>query len=313
MHAAVLTAFLFALTGICAAQSSRRLGAGRANAWRLVIALTLLAAWAHSLGSGFSSGVEAWFLLAGAVGFGLGGWCMFQALRRIGSILSLLILECAAAIVATVIAWIWLGAALTWTEMLFAGMILAGVICGLFPGPIPSLERPVVMTGAVFALLGACLQAVSFNLSKKAFILLEQSGGHIDQFTAAYQRLLGGAVVALLLYGLGHYWLGKKRPPVTAPLLRTPFPTPVWVLGNALFGPVLGVSCMLWAIRLVDNPGDRPGGRRHRHPPDRSPGLATGERPAGLAVLCGLPDRPCGNCPSAGLKRALPNRLTFRP
>ncbi len=254
MHAAVLTAFLFALTGICAAQSSRRLGAGRANAWRLVVALTLLSGWAHTFGDGFGTGVDAWFLVAGAIGFGLGGWCMLQALRRIGSTLSLLILECAAAIVATAIAWVWLGAALSGPELLFVSMILGGVICGLFPGPIPSVDRAVVMSGALFALLGACFQAVSFNLSKRAFILLEQSGGQIDQLTAAYQRLLGGAAVALLLYGLG-YWLGKRHSPPPTPTQRTPFPTPVWVFANALFGPVLGVSCMLWAIRLVDNPG----------------------------------------------------------
>jgi drug/metabolite transporter (DMT)-like permease len=254
MHAAILTAFLFALTGICATQSSRRLGAGRANFWRLVVALLLLSIWAHTFGSGFASGVVVWFLLAGAIGFGLGGWCMFQALRRIGSTLSLLILECSAAVVATAIGWAWLGAALSWTEIVFVGMILAGIICGLSPGPIPSLARPVVFAGTAFALLGACFQAISFNLSKKAFLLLEQSGGQIDQLTAAYQRLVGGAAVALLLYGLG-WCLSNKQKPLPPLTTNTPFPTPVWVVGNALFGPVLGVSCMLWAIRLVDNPG----------------------------------------------------------
>ncbi len=254
MHAAVLTAFLFALTGICAAQSSRRLGAARANAWRLVVALVLLFAWAHTLGSGFGSGVERWFLVAGAVGFGCGGWCMFHALRRIGSTLSLLILECFAAVVATAIGWIWLGASLSAMEVAFVAMILSGVVCGLFPGPIPSLTRPKIIAGAAFALLGACFQAISFNLSKKAFMILEQAGGQIDQLTAAYQRLLGGAAVAILLYGLA-LWIGKSARSASQPAKEAPFPTPVWVVGNALFGPVLGVSCMLWAIRLVENPG----------------------------------------------------------
>ena len=255
MHAAILTAFLFALTGVCATQASRRLGAGRANFWRLMVALLLLSIWAYTCGSGFTSGVEVWFILAGAIGFGLGGWCMFQALRRIGSTLSLLILECSAAVVATAIGWAWLGAALSWTEILFVGMILAGIICGLSPGPIPSLARPMVFVGAAFALLGACFQAISFNLSKKAFLLLEQSGGQIDHLTAAYQRLLGGAAVALVLYGLGCCLKPHPFKSLPQPATNTPFPTPVWVLGNALFGPVLGVSCMLWAIRLVDNPG----------------------------------------------------------
>ncbi|MFP4165905.1 MAG: EamA family transporter, partial [Opitutales bacterium] len=136
----------------------------------------------------------------------------------------------------------------------FAAMILVGIIFAFSPGPIPDLSRPLVRSGASFAFLGACFQAISFNLSKQAFILLEQSGGQIDQLTAAYQRLLGGTVVALLLYSAGH-WVGKKHIPMHMPARRTPFPTPIWVVANALFGPVLGVSCMLWAIRLVDNPG----------------------------------------------------------
>lgn len=254
MHAAVLTAFLFALTGLCAAQSSRRLGAARANLWRLVVALVLLAAWAHTFGDGFGSGVERWFILAGAVGFGFGGWCMFQALRRLGSTLSLLIVECAAAIVAGAIGWLWLGAALTALEMLFAGMILAGVICGISRPPLAGVPRRTKMIGSAFALCAACFQAVSFNLSKKAFLLLEQTGGQIDHFTAAYQRLLGGAVIALVLYITGQILRGTTLPP-HPPFRSNPIPTPLWVFCNALFGPVLGVTCMLWAIRLVDNPG----------------------------------------------------------
>ncbi len=110
MYAALLTALLFALTGVCATQASRLLGAGRANAWRLIVALVILGIWAHGFGSGLGGSVLFWFMLAGGIGFGLGGWCVFQSLRRIGSTLTLLIVQCAAALFATAIGWIFLGA-----------------------------------------------------------------------------------------------------------------------------------------------------------------------------------------------------------
>jgi len=254
MYAALLTAFLFALTGVCATQSSRLLGAGRANAWRLLVALLILATWAHLFGDGLDGGVLSWFMLAGAIGFGCGGWCMFQALRRSGSTLSLLIVECTAAIFAGAIGWIWLGASLRPHEVVFASLILVGIVVGMSPGPIPHLSRKRVRAGCLLALLAALFQAISFNLSRHAFNLLEASGDSIGNLTAAYQRLLGGLMVAALIYGLT-VLLRRSSAGVGLPRESSPLPAPVWVGLNALFGPVLGVSCMLWAISMVPNPG----------------------------------------------------------
>jgi len=260
MHAALLTAFLFALTGVCAAQSSRLLGAGRANAWRLVVALVILGGWAHGFGSGLGGSVLGWFLLAGGIGFGLGGWCVFQALRRVGSTLTLLIVDCGAALFGTLIGWIWLGAALRPAEILFVALILTGVVVGMTPGPIPSLRREAVLAGCGLATVAGLFQAVSFNLSRHAFTLLKKAGEPIQPLGAAYQRLLGGCLVAVLLYAITAVLCKGSttaRPPDArvAPFPASPLPAPVWVGLNALLGPVLGVTCMLWAISLVPNPG----------------------------------------------------------
>ncbi|MCC5806960.1 MAG: DMT family transporter [Opitutales bacterium] len=256
MHAAVITAFLFALTGVCANQSSRLLGAGRANAWRLVVALVILGAWAHLFGSGFGGGVTRWFLLAGGIGFGLGGWCMFQALRRIGSTLALLMVECGAAVFAAAIGWVVLGAALRWEQMLFAGLILSGVIVGMTPGPIPNLTRSRVLAGCSLALAASLFQAISFNISRHAFNLLGEAEESIAFSSAAYQRLAGGLCVAVLLYGATVFIAGRRKsPPAPVEAHVSPLPASAWVAMNALFGPVLGVTCMLWAISLVENPG----------------------------------------------------------
>lgn len=256
MHAALLTACLFALTGLCANQSSRLLGGARANFWRLIIAVLLLAIWAHGFGGGFGGGVLAWFCLAGGIGFGLGGWCVFQALRRIGSTLTLLLVECAAAAFATAIAWIWLDAALRPVEILAVLAILSGIFVGTTPAPIPDLAARAITRGCALALAAGLFQAISFNLSRHAFLLMRELESGIGPLTAAYQRLLGGLCVAALLHALTR-WLAPRisvRAPAPSPC-SSPLPAPAWVLLNALFGPVLGVSCMLWAISLVENPG----------------------------------------------------------
>lgn len=260
MHFAVLTAILFALTGVCAAQASRMLGAGRANAWRLVVALVILGIWAHGFGPGLGGRALPWFLLAGGIGFGGGGWFMFQALRRIGSTLTLLIAECAAAVFATAIGWIWLGAALGPWQIVFATLVLTGVVLGITPGPIPALRRDAIVAGCVLATTAALCQAVSFNLSRHAFTLLKQAGEAPQPLGAAYQRLLGGCLVAVALYALTalvqHRSGAPQQPDAqAAPFPESPLPAAAWVGLNALLGPVLGVTCMLWAISLVANPG----------------------------------------------------------
>lgn len=254
MHAAILTACLFALTGLCATQASRLLGGGLANLLRLALAVIMLATWSHSFGSGFRGYALPWFLLAGGIGFGLGGWCVFQALRRIGSTLTLLIVECAAAVFATAIAWTWLGASLSTAQLVAAASILTGVVIGMSPAPIPLLSKHVLFAGCALALAAAFFQAISFNLSRHAFNLIQEAGLSAAPLSAAYQRLVGGVCIALPLYALTRY-LAPRKPEAPEIFKKSPLPAPVWVLLNALFGPVLGVSAMLWAISMVPNPG----------------------------------------------------------
>lgn len=258
MHAAVLTAVLFALTGVCAAQASRLLGAGRANAWRLAIALVVLGVWVHGWGPGLDGRGLPWFLTAGGIGFGMGGWCTFQALRRVGSTLTLLVVECAAAVFATTLGWLYLGAALRPAQIFFAALVLAGLVVGSIPGPIPALSRAVVRRGCMLAVTAGLLQALSLNLSRQGFNVLRQAGESLPPLAAAYQRLLGGCAVALVICALTRLALWKM-PPATgvhsAAPNTSPLPAAVWVLLNAMFGPVLGVTCMLWAVSQVANPG----------------------------------------------------------
>jgi drug/metabolite transporter (DMT)-like permease len=255
---ALLTTLLFALTAVCATQSALAFGPERANLGRLLIAVLLLGAWSHGFGQGFGGGQLPLLVLAGMIGFGAGGWCMFQAFPRIGSTLALLVVECAAALVALLLGWIFLGAAISPSQALFTALILGGLFYALAPYHLPGGSPASLWTGVGFTVLGALGQGISWVLTKTAFLNLLDSGEELGHLTAAYQRLIGGFFLALVIVVLSRAW---PRGAAFAgaggsPFLRTGARRGgAWMLANALAGPVLGVSAMMWAIRSVGNPG----------------------------------------------------------
>ena len=74
---------------------------------------------------------------------------------------------------------------------------------------------------------------------------------------SAYQRLIGGFAAAIMIYLVTGRTIRMRASPVSAgaPFPASPLPAPVWVSPNALFGPILGVTCLMWAVSLVHNPG----------------------------------------------------------
>lgn len=261
MTPALITTLLFALTAVFATQAAHAFGGVRANFGRILIAVVLLGVWAHMFGRGLSGGEFGRFFAAGMIGFGLGGLCMFQAFPRIGSTLSLLVVECFAAVSSGVLAWWILGATLTPAQITCGLLSIGGVFLGLAPFRLPDVSRSVLIKGASFAVVASVAQGISWTLTKSAFLRIQSAGGGMDPLSAAYQRLIGGftiAVVALLLFplikslvkggGMAHPLFPSARTKQSAWKL-------LWVLANALAGPVLGVGAMVWAIRETGNPG----------------------------------------------------------
>ena len=254
MSAALITTILFALTAVCATQSSLTYGPERANLGRLIIAVILLGCWAHMFGKGLGGGRLEVLILAGAIGFGGGGWCMFQAFPRLGSTLSLLVVECAAAVVTLVLGALFFRANLSLVQLGFIFLTLTGVVTALGPFRIPQVPPQILLVGIAFTVLAAVGQGISWTLTKSVFIYYKENSIAMDPLTAAYQRLLGGVFLAMVIVLINQ--LRRRRLNVReshhSPIA---YRSMLWVVGNAVAGPVLGVSCMLWAIRQVDNPG----------------------------------------------------------
>lgn len=248
MIASVLTAFLWALSGIFARRSSLYLGSQRANLARQTLALFLLGLWAHSLGQGLHGESLGILFLSGVVGFGLGDWALFEAFPRIGAAMTMLLSQCLAAPMAAIIEWFWLGTGMTLSEVASSAVILVGVALAMAPGHASDIPAGHRLTGTIFGVLAAAGQACGAVMSRYAFQRASETGFQLDGITAAYQRLWGGVLCVgalLILRQLIRGWRNSGET-IPRPNWRQGWP---WMVANAVAGATLGVSCYQWALK----------------------------------------------------------------
>jgi drug/metabolite transporter (DMT)-like permease len=251
MLAALLTTVLWAVSAVCGARSARLVGGTEANFWRLVCATVLLGLWAHLFGQGLGGVSFPLFLLSGIVGVGADVF-LFQSYPLLGARLSLLIVQCGAALTGAVVEWLWRGARLTGWQIAASATILAGVALALAPGKHPAAPRRQLRAGIAFSAAGAFGTGFGAVLSRQAYAAAGKAGQYISAPTAGYQRLVGGLMVSgvCLLAVACRRRLAPESPVPPDGLSRAgrwrrAWP---WVLATAVAGQTLGVSCYQWAL-----------------------------------------------------------------
>ena len=256
MFAAFLTTILFSISAVTAYRTSKLVGGIEANFWRLAVATALLAIYAHGFGGGLSGNALLIFFVSGCIGFGIGDFAIFQALPRLGSRLTILLVQCLAAPIAALVEWLWLDTAMSGAQIFCAATILAGVALAISPGEHLNLTTKQLVPGILFGLIAAAGQAGGAVLSRVANAHLRQAGQEIDGVTAAYQRILGGILVTTVVFLIARQRGEIFGAPVAssdasakpAVYQRGIWP---WILVNALAGPTLGVSCYQWALKTT--------------------------------------------------------------
>jgi len=252
--ASFLTTILFSISVVCATRSAKLLGGTEANFWRLAVATVLLGIWAHCFGQGLSGDSFPLFLLSGIIGVGADVF-LFQALPRIGSRLSLLIVQCFSALSAATAEWLWLGTKLTMLQIAACATILAGVALALAPGKHLNATRQVLTAGIGFGLLAAFGNGMGAVLSRKAYAVAAAAHQDIDGATGGYQRLIGGLLVAAIcLLVVRRREVAAQFTDAQAPKLpnaekwRRAWP---WIFVNSFAGQTLGVTCYQWALKTT--------------------------------------------------------------
>jgi drug/metabolite transporter (DMT)-like permease len=254
MFLAFLSTICFSLSVVSGHRSAKLIGGTEANFWRQACAALLLGIWAYGFGIGLEGDAFPVFLLSGVIGIGIGDLGLFQALPRLGSRLSLLIIQCLSAPFGALIEWFWLGTPLRSSQIGWGLVVLTGVAIALTPGKHLNLTRRALIVGTLFAILGAVGGATGAVLSRKAYEISHACNQLISGANAAFQRILGGLFLA------GICLLVVRRQD-----FRIQFPTEdqgeaarnkwrrvwPWVLANALAGQTLGVSCMQRAFETT--------------------------------------------------------------
>jgi drug/metabolite transporter (DMT)-like permease len=268
--AALLTALCFATSSTFFTIAGKRFGALIANRARLLIAVLLLTLthWIF-LGSLVPLAAEPyrwlWLGLSGIIGLAIGDAFLFQSYILIGPRLGLLMLSLAP-VLATILAWVFLGEKLDWSEILGILVTLAGiawVILGkngnstsntILPKntdhSLPAQEQAIgfaaklpnsTYTKGVLAGLGAATgQALGMLLAKKGL------GGNFSPLSANVIRMISAAIalwVVTIIQGQASTTIHQ--------LLQQPRSL-LYILTGAIIGPLIGVSLSLFAIQHTD-------------------------------------------------------------
>lgn len=276
MTGGLLSALLFGVTSVVARRAIRLVGFVRANVWRLALAFVVLGATSLALGRDGNEQTGA-LVLAGVVGFGLGGVALYRALPLLGAPLASLVVETVAAIVALVGAWVWFGDSVGLEMLVACAVVLAGVVVGLAPFVRQGGWPARLGLGMTTALVAAAAQGFGLVLTRKALLAMQAADGGAGDASlghvvgASVDRVAGGFAVALVA------WVGvrvaARRLPAAREALgaaggfapggdgdrtdfgvvgsRLPDRPWFWVGANALVGPVLGVTCLVWALTTL--------------------------------------------------------------
>lgn len=255
MIAAVLTTFLFACSAVTGQRVAMRLGGIRGNLIRLLIACSVLGILVLVFYRGaIQTETFGWFFLSGLIGFGIGDVALFLAYERIGSRLTILLNLCLAPLFAMALEWLWLGNGLPLAVIFGALLIVTGVVMAIRPGAKSRQvreRRGKFGIGILAAITAGCGQGTGAVVSRKAESVAIELGIASSGISAAFQRVFAGLIFALILVALIRlFGSGKAREPWRNPFQKDLFP---WLMGAALFGPVIGVSCFQWALQSLES------------------------------------------------------------
>jgi drug/metabolite transporter (DMT)-like permease len=196
VFAALLCTVLFSISITCGHRSAKLIGGTEANFWRLSLAAVLLGVWAYAFGVGAGGAAFPLLFLSGIIGIGIGDVAFFQTLPRLGSRLTSLLIGCLSAPLAALLEWVWLGTALSVTQILWGLLTVLGVGIALMPSEHLHRSRRELVVGSLFAGLASLCGAGGGVVSRRAYEVAQVAGQHLDGGNAAFQRVLGGLLLA---------------------------------------------------------------------------------------------------------------------
>jgi len=239
--AALLTAILWTVTALCFEQAAKRIGSLAVNILRLGLALVFycilsMIRYGHPFPTGMEMHNWIWLSVSGIIGFVLGDYCLFSAYAIIGSRITNLLMALAPPL-ATLFGWMIIGEKFTFRGLLGMSITVMGIIMVVMHRPGNKFNLRYSGKGLLFGLGAAAGQAIGLVFSKYGM-------KDADPFTASQIRTIAGLIGFTVLFAILNKWT----------LLKPAFhqkTTLGFVATGSFFGPFLGVSCSLLAIKFT--------------------------------------------------------------
>lgn len=251
--AALSTALLWSFTAILFSLAGKRIGSFNVNKIRLGFAsaiyiLVLLFTTGYPFPSGLNSAQFFWLTVSGLIGLVIGDGCGFKSLVMIGPRLATLVMA-STPIMATVIAWVFLGEKLKMIELAGITVTIAGIAWVVSERQYGTNglaedhpDAGTLARGVMLALAASLAQAAGLVLSKHAMLDL---GPKVAPLEASAVRILTSLVI------IWSYSALSGKLPQTIKSLKDGKAV-MFSAGGAFVGPFLGVWMSLVAVSLIE-------------------------------------------------------------
>ncbi|MDX9848094.1 MAG: DMT family transporter [Tenuifilaceae bacterium] len=248
--AALFTAFLWTITALAFESAGKKIGSLQVNLLRLSMAFVFLSLFSWFMrGEIFPTDASThnwiWLSISGLVGFVLGDLVLFQAYVVVGARISMLIMALAPG-VAALIGWIWLGETVTLKQGIAMMLTFSGIALVILRREIHDPEKPKAHRKVQFSYpIAGLLLAFGGAVGQGGGLVLSKYGmADYDVFSAVQIRVLTGVVgFALIFTFLGRWKKLTEALKNRRAISRTAI--------GAFFGPFLGVSFSLWAVKFT--------------------------------------------------------------
>ena len=245
--AALATSIFFSIGPAFFTIAGKLVGSAVVNRTRLVVALVylLITHWIlYGAPLPLDANPDRWFWLgvSGLIGFVLGDAALFQAFVLLGTRLTMLIFA-AKPIIAAILAWIFLGEALTFSQILGMLITLAGIGWVMMEQNNPNQEtsdRKIYLTGILLAFLAAVGQAGGAVTAKM---------GLYGDFPALSGQIIRISIATIIIW-IYSFFSGSAKG--TIGILMEKPKAIHHILIASLIGPYLGVFFSLVAIQNAE-------------------------------------------------------------
>lgn len=250
--AALATAVFWTITALAFESAGKKVGSLSVNIIRLTIAFFYIGVFSlitrgAFLPTGASLHNWIWLSISGLVGFVIGDLFLFQAYVVIGARISMLIMSLAPPIAAFT-GWLLMGETMSVKSLIGMTLTFIGISITILArkniDDVNGITRRTIhfkypIKGILLALGGAAGQGVGLVLSSYGI-------EDYNAFAATQIRVITGIIGFILVITLTGYWPNVKRAIQNISAMKR-------MSIGALFGPFLGVSFSLFAVKFTSS------------------------------------------------------------